>query len=303
MAQRNYPCYSHIFVYFGQSGQDLNATGEFPFKKQLYQCMISQALEIKQNIETRMGQNTFGILIWQLNEIWPTGGWGSVEYGNPNFPGQVIGGRWKPLHYWYRNSLFADVMATCGQDGQCYIRNDSPWAFEGKLTLRSTSFADAKVSVLHERSLSLPAGAGVVQWFQSDEVKALNGQHSAVEAIVTSAAGSTVSSNLIALATPENMQLSKANVAVSASMEDGAIVASLTTDAVAMYVTLTTLAHGRFEDNAFMLRPPGRKVKFLLASPSPHSSTEEAFKSFKQSLRVEDVSLYHQPTAVGDLIV
>merc|ERR1712070_627375 len=156
------------------------------------------------------------------------------------------------------------------------------------------SFADAKVSVLHERSLSLPAGAGVVQWFQSKEVAAISGNSSAVEAIITNAAGLTISSNLIALATPENMQLSKANVAVSALLEDGEIVASLTTEAVAMYVTLTTLAHGHFEDNAFLLLPPGRKVKFLLASPSPHGSTEEAFKSFKQSLRVEDVSVYQQ---------
>lgn len=154
----------------------------------------------------------------------------------------------KPLHHWYRNSLMADVMATCGQDGQCYIRNDSPWAFQGKLTLRSTRFADAKVSVLLERSLSLPAGAGVLQFFKSDEVAALTGHSSAVEAIVTDTAGVTISSNLIALATPEKMQLSNANVAVSASMEDGAIVASLTTDAVAMYVTLTTLAHGHFEE-------------------------------------------------------
>jgi len=302
MAQRNYPCDSFVFVYFGQTGQDLNATGELNFKQQLYQCMIGQALELKQTIETRLSQNTFGILIWQLNEIWPTGGWGSIEYGNPNFPGQVIGGRWKPLHYWYRNSLFADVMATCGKDGRCFVRNDSPWAFEGKLILRSTSFADAQVSTILEQSLSLPAGAGVLQWFQSDEVAALTGFESAVEAVVTNTAGEMVSSNVIALATPEHMQLSKANVAVSASMEDGAIVASLTTDAVAMYVTLTTLAHGRFEDNAFLLLPPGRKVKFLPASPSPHSSTEDVFKSFKHSLRVEDVSLYQQ-TAAGELIV
>merc|ERR1711988_1807285 len=134
---RNYPCDNSIYVYFGQSGQDLNATGELNFKKQLYQCMIGQALEIKQTIETRMSQNTFGILVWQLNEIWPTGGWGSIEYGNPNFPGQVIGGRWKPLQYWYRNS-----------------------------------FSDAKVSVLLERDLKLSAGAGVLEWFVSDKVAA-----------------------------------------------------------------------------------------------------------------------------------
>merc|ERR1711908_71884 len=131
----------------------------------------------------------------------------------------------------------------------------------------------------------------------------MGGFESAVEAVVTNAAGVTISSNLIALATPENMQLSKANIEVSASLEDGAIVANLKTDAVAMYVTLTTLAHGRFEDNAFMLLPPGRKVKFIPSSPSPHGSIEEAFKSFEQSLRVEDVSLYQEPTAVGKFII
>jgi beta-mannosidase len=69
-----------------------------------------------------------------------SGGWGSVEYGTPG-PGQVIGGphaqrarrrsaltvrdwsgRWKPLHYWLKNSLYTDVMATCGANAQCYVR-------------------------------------------------------------------------------------------------------------------------------------------------------------------------------------
>merc|ERR1711974_130880 len=116
------------------------------------------------DIETRMGSNTFGIIVWQFNEIWPTGGWGSIEYGNPNFPGQVIGGRWKPLQYWYRNSIYADVIATCGRDGVCYIRNDAPRPFEGKVVLRTTSFADGAVSSIVEEALSLPAGAGALQW-------------------------------------------------------------------------------------------------------------------------------------------
>ena len=41
---------------------------------------------------------------------------GSLEYGPPPgfTAGQVRGGRWKPLHYFYKNSLMKDVMATCG---------------------------------------------------------------------------------------------------------------------------------------------------------------------------------------------
>ena len=33
-------------------------------------------------------------MVWQLGEIWPTGGWGSVEYATA-VRGQVRGGRWK----------------------------------------------------------------------------------------------------------------------------------------------------------------------------------------------------------------
>merc|ERR1712100_1010243 len=157
MAERNYPCDNFIVVYFGKSGNTFDAVGEAVFKKQLWQCMIAQALVTKQNIEQTRSQNRFGILIWQYNEIWPTGGWGSIEYGNPNFPGQVIGGRWKPLQYWYRKSLFTDVVATCGKGGQCYIRNDSPWSFTGELTLQTTSFVDGSTSQLLLRKLSLPA--------------------------------------------------------------------------------------------------------------------------------------------------
>ena len=147
MAQRNYPCDSLIVAYFDTSSADLDTVGEFAFKKQLWLCMAAMALKVKAEVEHYRGQNTFGLLVWQLNEIWPTGGWGSVEYGGDT-PGQVIGGRWKPLHCdytrslhcelisrdvseklrvltdLYKRSIFTDVMAACGGDGTCYVKND-----------------------------------------------------------------------------------------------------------------------------------------------------------------------------------
>ena len=83
MAERNYDCDPIIRRYFGEeaaSVASLNTTGELTFKKQLYQCMLGQALEIKSDIEARRSSNTYGIIVWQFNEIWPTGGWGSIEY-------------------------------------------------------------------------------------------------------------------------------------------------------------------------------------------------------------------------------
>jgi hypothetical protein len=49
-------------------------------------------------------------LIWQFNEIWPTGGWAAVEYGTVNYTaGQVLGGRWKPLQHIIAQQLYLGV--------------------------------------------------------------------------------------------------------------------------------------------------------------------------------------------------
>lgn len=58
MIQRNYPCDNIIDVYWGT--QDFSQTGEEAFKRQLYQCLIGQALELKGDIEVRRSTNEWG---------------------------------------------------------------------------------------------------------------------------------------------------------------------------------------------------------------------------------------------------
>ncbi|CAK0819957.1 unnamed protein product [Prorocentrum cordatum] len=293
MAQRNYPCDNFVEVFFGKSGAShFNSSGEFTFKKQLYQCMLGHALHIKGKIEGLRASNSFGVIVWQYNEIWPTGGWGSIEYGNPKFDGQVIGGRWKPLHYWYKSSIFQDVMATCGQNGVCYVKNDSPFPFTGTLVLNSTHFQTGIVTTLYKVNVVLPAGPGTTKWVQSEAVQNLDGVGEILQAVVIDGSGTVVSQNTIPFATPEKMILKKAVLSVEATKDCGGHYTALVkSDAVAVYVTLTTLAHGIFEDNAFLLLPPGRAVKFMPSALSPHSN-ETAFERFQKSLRVEDVSVY-----------
>ena len=81
----------------------LDDVGPAALQRHAYLSMLGAALQQKAHIEAYRSAPTWGTVIWQLNEIWPTTGWGSVEYGplNPQFTqGQVAGGRWKPLHYW-----------------------------------------------------------------------------------------------------------------------------------------------------------------------------------------------------------
>lgn len=285
MAQRNYPCHNIIEVYFGAQ-PSFNVSGEAQFKRQLWQCMIGQALVIKQDIETRRAKNQFGLIVWQFNEIWPTGGWGSVEYGTPG-KGQVIGGRWKPLQYWYKATLLAEVMATCGSGGQCYVKNDGSFPFNGTLEINSVAFDTGSLAPLFSQTLAMPAGAGVTQFFTLKQP--VDGTKHIVTATITSTDGKVVSHNVIPFATPANMALRKATVGfqVSGSVNpDGSVDIKINTDAPAVFVTLTTLAQGRFSDNALLLLPQSPlTVRFI-----PFDTLD--LNLLKSSLRVEHVASY-----------
>lgn len=73
MAQRNYPCDSIIFQYFGGTRADLEVVGEMALKRQLFHCTYGQALTLRGYIEQYRSTNTQGLQTWALNEIWPTG--------------------------------------------------------------------------------------------------------------------------------------------------------------------------------------------------------------------------------------
>jgi len=288
MAERNYPCDNIIMVYFGGDEVSLNASGEAAFKQQLYQCLLGQALQMKSSMESHRATNAFGTMIWQLGEIWPTGGWGSLEYGTPGVPGQVIGGRWKPLHYFLKANAFADVFAACGKGGQCLVKNDlSAQPFAGTVTVKAVEFSTGAVSVLAQEPVGLPPGPGETYWFTFD-ASSLDGTKAIVDITVTDTAGTTVAHNVVAYATPQFMVLPKATVTFSVSSSpnpDGSVDISLSTDQVAVYVTLTTLAQGRFSDNAVLLLPPSATLQFV-----PFGALN--ITQLQSTLRVEHLAQY-----------
>jgi hypothetical protein len=289
MSERNYACDDLILTFFGNASvAALDEVGEMPFKRQLYQCQLAQALLMTQThsvmrLKNRAPaypqssyagniaytQNTFGIIVWMLNEIWPTGGWGSLEYSQAAV-GSVLGGRWKPLHYFFRRTIFTDQFAACGlaTDGVptagitellCGVVNDSPWAFDGAFKLEAVDLTTGASTTMHTQALTMAAGAGVSEWHTVAAPPKLDVATTVLVATVSNSSGHTVQENLIPLTSPELMQLPDATVNVSVS----GLRVTVTTDRPAMWVMLTTAAHGRFEDNAFLLakvsyKPPTR---------------------------------------------
>ena len=217
-----YPCDNLILGYFGNGSKAgataaLDEVGEAAFKRQLYQCMVAQALALKSDIENRRANtNAFGLITWQLNEIWPTGGWGSLEYGTTGFTkGQVLGGRWKPLHHWMAEHLFADVIATCGVQGHfgtphCFVKNDGITAFEGDVTITALRLSDGATVPFLQQHVTLAVGPSATVWLDANAstwaALTAGGDH-VLEASVVSASGALVSRHTILPAAPTSLDL------------------------------------------------------------------------------------------------
>jgi predicted amidohydrolase len=173
---RNWNVSSVISTFFGDgAASDMQQSGEVAFKRQLYQSMLGQLLFLKTEIESWRSTNVWGSTFWMFNAIWPTADWGSIEYsGGAQQPGQVLGGRWRPLHYQLRASTFVDHLATCNSGGACFVTNSAPFAFRGKVEVRLLNTMSGKSAQLKTQVLDLPPGPGVTEWFCADGLR----QHS-----------------------------------------------------------------------------------------------------------------------------
>ena len=235
-----------------------------------------------------------------LNEIWPTVGWGSLEYGPPPgfTPGQVRGGRWKPLHYFYKSSLMTDVMASCGElsyskngTSTCFVSNHrAGLPFHGTVTLTAYDhFGDGAGAVVVNKTMAMAEGPGALEWFNADLPA---GNTTSIISTVHDEAGAVVSEHMVQLVKPRDMAVAVAKLSFEvahAANKDGTIDIVVTSDKVAIWVTLTTLAQGRFSDNAFFLPATTKTVQFIPFSPS---TAAEDLKVLQDSLRIEDFSMY-----------
>ena len=306
MAERNYPCDSLIVTFFGtQSAASFNVTGEANFKRQLYLCMLSQSLYMKSDIEGRRGRNELGLIVWQYNEIWPTGGWGSIEYGS-NVTGQVLGGRWKPLHYIYRRHLLSDTMITCGVDsngdGMCYVRHDGTSHFDGVAVVDGLRLNDGSRILIAKRNISLPPGPGSTIFWKIPLAAVEPTQYILLasmvvaktqdcpmtgcsEAMSKSNGKIVVSHNEILLAPPFKLQLGPARVVAKVdthSNADGSYNVNIYSNATALFVTLTTRAPGRFSDNTFAIVSGRSRVRFI-----PFDTETDPLPLLQSSMRVD----------------
>jgi len=227
-------------------------------------------------------------------------------------PGQVVGGRWKPLHHLMRNHLYRDVISVCGDAGHCYLRSDDAVsAFVGSVAVSVLRLATASLSALKTVPVSVPRGAAAFAYYCLGSGDPIAGTCQPVASVLTaagcaadgsdcvlllnttSAAGAVADENWSLLATPAALAaggaLPRANVTAAVAgppRADGSVPVTVSTDAPALLVTLTSLAQGRFEPNLLTLASAGDvQVSFL-----PFEGFEA--QQLDDSLRVEHAALY-----------
>lgn len=192
-----------------------------------------------------------------------------------------------------------DVMATCGDyvgskngTSACYISNHGAGlTFTGTVTLTAyDNFGTGVGVVVTKKRVELPEGPGVVQWFTASLPADRNS--TSVISTVTDVEGIVISEHLIQLSKPRDMRVPVANVTFKVAKAvnmDGTIDITVSSRTVALFVTLTTLAQGRFSDNVFFLPATTKIIQFIPFSPLTASKDLETLQS---TLRIEDFSMY-----------
>lgn len=187
---------------------------------------------------------------------------------------------------------------TAPNENQCYISNHrASRPFNGTVTLTSYDYSgDGTGKIFLHRQMSLPEGPGAIEWFGPPQGESLPaGSDSALISTVRDETGAIVSEHMVQLVTPEHINAPVAKVSfeiASQTNADGTIDITVTSDKVALWVTLSTLAQGRFSDNAFFLPATAKTVQFIPFGQSKANLRAE----LEASLRVEDYSMYRSLT-------
>jgi len=206
-----------------------------------------------------------------------------------------------------RRYIYKDALVAASSDARVFVRNDDAFApLAGAAALSFLHLSTGARAPAFSYPLALARGAGASAWFCANASVdvltaacppwsallpaagcAADGSDCVALLEVRDAAGALVADNFELLAPPAALRLPAAAVtfALGAPAADGSVPVTLSASATALFVTLTTLAQGRFSDNALILGPGNTTVAFL-----PWEGFDAGVLA--SSLRVEHLGAY-----------
>lgn len=188
------------------------------------------------------------------------------------------------------------------------MRNDAPTPFSGRVELTRVELETGVSSTLLALDVALPAGPASIRWFSVPSLAEMDATRNVVICTVTDGVAETtdvehiLSQHVVGLAPPKDLRLRRANVRATVvddgrNADDGSVEITISADAPALYVMLTTQSAGRFSRNAFAVVPS------MITTGGGNPSAAAAVVRFvpwgeldeellRRTLRVEDLSLY-----------
>lgn len=215
----------------------------------IYLTQLTQAEGLRQAIERHRcsGGRTSGSLYWQLDDVWPTVSWSTVDHA----------GRWKLAHHAVRHAnqpvrILPDRVQ--GDRVAFEFVNDSPEAAQGVLEWELTDLAGKPVK---SGRFGLAVAEHTTSSWASDEVRVVPDIHLLTWRWLSSDSAATVIDAGCHTFRPVG-RLNWQGAEIQADAVGEAI--RLRTDVPAAGVWLRSDEEGRFEDNGFFLLPGRERV-------------------------------------------
>jgi len=244
------------------------------FASFLYASQVLQAEGIKIGAEhlRRNRPRSMGSIFWQLNDCWPVASWSSIDYY----------GRWKALQY-YARRFYNDLLVSPHEDNgnvAVYVVSDRTTSVAANLKVRLMGL-DGTVLSEKKQAIDVPAlSSKVYLQLPISEFLLLKGFDPAKTFITTelAAGNKPVSSNLLFLVPPKNVQLPSPKITSELSQSGGSYHLRLTSDVLArdVYVSLSNL-DATYSDNYVNILP-GQTVEIEVTSPGSLDQLRSALK-------------------------
>ncbi len=227
----------------------------FPSTKNLeefvYISQLTQALGLQTAVEAhrRNKPYTMGTMYWQLNDMWPTISWSTVDYF----------GKWKAAHYAIKEAYKPIIVsATVDQDVlKVYAISDQFEAVKGKLELHLKNMSGVVLNSWNVNYELAELGNKIV--FEKPISEILN-QYSAKEVFLEMSlkkGNNIIDEGQKYFVNPKELTLNK--VTISTSVNDNEIILKSDQLALGVYLSAANI-EGRFSDNYFDLIPGTNKI-------------------------------------------
>lgn len=242
-------------------------TSEANFRRVIFLSQLAQTLCIKTTLEElRRGEETFGALMWQLNDVWQASSWGSLDYG----------GRWRALQHSLQ-AVFAPTLVSVWLDqasksAQIYGSHHGASRTTGLVVeVNITSIATGEVSLHTSTSWSADGTAFIAPVSQVPLDKISTKNEVVITQLIRDGVPVETSQTVHPLLAPSEMNWAMASASdVTATVSKDLTVTVRNGAAVPLFYGLvTSTLPGRFSRNLLYVPPKGSvDLVFHLANES-----------------------------------